>query len=54
MRDLSERFVMEKNRVYGEDSWVILFCDNLSAHVDQEVKTIFSNDHVLPLCFPST
>ena len=47
MRDLSERFVMEKNRVYGEDSWVILFCKNLSAHVDQKMNTIFGYGKVL-------
>ena len=38
MRNLVERFIKEKNRVRGEDVWVILFCDNLSAHLDLEVK----------------
>ena len=52
MRNLAERFVMEKNRVHGEDVWVILFCDNLSAHLDQEVKTIFGNGKVVLFYLP--
>ena len=38
--------------MHGEDVWVILFCDNLSAHLDQEVKTIFGNGKVLLFYFP--
>ena len=41
MRNLAKIFVMEKNRVHGEDFWALMFCDNLSAHLDQDVKTIF-------------
>ena len=35
MRNLAERFVMEKNRVHGEDVWVLLFRDNLSLYLNQ-------------------
>ena len=31
---------------------MILFCDNLSAHLDQEVKTLFGNGKVLLFYFP--
>ena len=33
MRDLATRFVEKKNAKHGEDVWVLLFCDNLSAHL---------------------
>ena len=53
MRNLAERFVVVKNGVHGEDIWVLLFCDNLSAYLDQEVKTIFGNHgKVLLFYFP--
>ena len=53
MRNLAEIFAVEKNRVHGKDAWVILFYYNLSAHIDQEAKTIFVNDKVL-LFYPPT
>ena len=40
MRDLARRFYEHKVAVHGEDVWVILFCDNLSAHLDEKVKNI--------------
>jgi len=52
MRKLAERFVAEKNSKHGEDVWVILFCDNLRAHLDEEVKRIFGDSKVLLFYFP--
>ena len=50
MKDLAIRFVDHKKKVHGEDLWVILFCDNLSAHLDDDVREIFGNGKVF-LCF---
>ena len=50
MRYLSRRFFKHKVAVSGEDVWVILFCDNLSAHLDEELKKIFGERKVL-FCF---
>jgi len=50
MRQLAHRFVAHKKEVHGEDVWVLLFCDNLKAHLDQEVKQIFGDGKVL-LCY---
>ena len=52
MRDLATRFVEKKNAKHGEDVWVLLFCDNLSAHLDEEVKRTFGNAKVLLFYFP--
>ena len=52
MRQLAERFVKEKNNKHGEDVWVLLFCDNLKAHLDEEVKIIFGDAKVLLFYFP--
>ena len=52
MRQLAERFVTEKNNKHGEDVWVLLFCDNLKAHLDEEVKRIFGDAKVLLFYFP--
>ena len=41
MRDIDRRFVEHKNEVHDEGFWVIVFCDNLSAHLDPEAKQIF-------------
>lgn len=41
-----------KNIEHGEDVWVLLFCDNLNAHFDKEVKRIFGNANVLLFYFP--
>ena len=41
MRDIDRRFVEHKNEVHDEGFWVIMFCNNLSAHLDPEVKQIF-------------
>jgi hypothetical protein len=50
MRQLAHLFVAHKKEVHGEDVWVLLFCDNLKAHLDQEVKQIFGDGKVL-LCY---
>ena len=50
MKDITKKFVEHKIKVYGEDVWALLFCDNLSAHLDPDVKEIFGNGKVF-LCF---
>ena len=52
MRELAKRFVREKIIKHGEDVWVIMFCDNLNAHLDEEVKQIFGDGKVLLFYFP--
>ena len=42
MRDVAKRFVEYKHSKHGNDTCVILFCDNLSAHLDEQVKQFFS------------
>ena len=42
MRDISQKFVAHKNEVHGEGVWVIMFCDNLSAHLDHDAKQTYS------------
>jgi hypothetical protein len=49
MRKLAHSFVIHKNAAHGE-KWVILFCDNLRAHLDEEVREIFGTGKVF-LCF---
>ena len=50
MIDLSRHFFKGKVAVHGEDLWVILFCDNLSPYLDEEVNKIFGEIKVF-LCF---
>ena len=50
MEKLANKFVEHKNKVHGKNEWIILFCDNLRAHVASSVKTIFGENKVL-LCF---
>ena len=50
MKKLADKFVRMKNELHGPDEWVLLFCDNLRAHVATEVKQIFGDNKVL-LCF---
>ena len=38
MRNLAIRFVELKTLKHDANTWVILFCDNLSAHLDEEVR----------------
>ena len=35
--------------MHGEDVWVLIFCDNLSAHLDQDVNKYL----VMARCFSS-
>ena len=37
-RDFAEKFVEHKKGKHGENIWVLLFCDNLSAHLDDQMK----------------
>ena len=46
IRNISQKFVSHKNEVHGEGFWVIMFCDNLSAHLDPEAKQIFGSNKV--------
>ena len=50
MLELAKKFVRKKNEVHGKDKWVLLYCDNLKAHVAPDVKRIFGDNKVL-LCF---
>ena len=52
MIKLATKFVAEKQRVHG-DEWVVLFADNLSAHLNPEVKRIFGESRVLVIYFPT-
>ena len=52
MKKLAKTFVQKKNEKHGDDVWVILFCDNLGAHLDAEVKRIFGDGKVLLFYFP--
>ena len=52
MRELAKRFVREKIIKHDEDVWVIMFCDNLNAHLDEEMKQIFGDGKVLLFYFP--
>ena len=47
---MAEKIVEHKTEVHGQDTWVLFFCDNLSAHLDEEVKEIFGNRKVF-LCY---
>ena len=51
MIKLAAKFVEEKIRRHG-DEWIVLYADNLSAHLNPEVKQIFGNAHVLLIYFP--
>ena len=51
MLELASKFVREKKRRHGDD-WVVLYADNLSAHLAPQVKTIFGDNKVLIVYFP--
>ena len=38
---IAEIFVKHKVEVFGGDTWVILFCDNLKAHENDQVQNSF-------------
>ena len=46
------KFVAHKNEVHGERVWIITSCNNLSVHLDPEVKQIFGSNKVF-LCYLS-
>ena len=50
MIKLATKFVAEKMQRHG-DEWIVLFADNLSAHLNLEVKQIFGEGHVLVIYF---
>jgi hypothetical protein len=41
-----------KIQKYGEEVWLLLYCDNLSAHLNEDVKDIFRKGKVLLCYFP--
>ena len=41
MMNIVEIFVKHNVEVHGADIWVLLFCDNLKAHVNDQVRNIF-------------
>ena len=51
---VTQCIVREKIIKHGEDVWVIMFCDNLNAHLDEEVKQIFGDGKVLLFIFLQT
>ena len=51
MKKLADNFMQEKQEQHGDD-WVILYVNNLSAHLLPEVKQIFGDGYVLLLVFP--
>ena len=51
MVQIAKDFVEHVRRVHG-DLWVLLFCDNLNAHLNPEVKRIFYEGKVFILYFP--
>ena len=51
MVELAKKFVRKKALVHG-DEWVLLYADNLSAHLLPEVKRIFGDAKVLVIYFP--
>ena len=51
MVQLANKFVKEKKSRHG-DEWVVLFADNLSAHLLPQVKEIFGSNQVLCVYFP--
>ena len=44
---------MHKVSVHGEDVWVILFYDNLSAHLNEEIRNIFGEIKVFLCLLPA-
>lgn len=38
MMNILEIFVKLKVKVHGADTWVLLFCDNLKAHVNDQIQ----------------
>ena len=43
--------IPQKKNKHGADVWVLLLCDNLNAHLDEEVKRVFGDAKVF--CFIS-
>ena len=52
MMKIATKFVDRKNEKHGEDVWVLLFCDNLGAHVHDDVRRIFGDNKVFLCYFP--
>ena len=52
MEQIAQKFVCHKNKIHGKEEWVILFCDNLRAHVAHSVKSIFGENKILLCYFP--
>ena len=50
MKQLATKFVNFKTEKYGPDTWVLLYCNNLRAHLADDVKKIFGDSKVF-LCF---
>ena len=46
MRDIAAKFVRFKVQNYGANKQVLLYCDNLRAHLADNTKKIFSNAKV--------
>ena len=46
MMKVARKFVNCKNEKHGEDVWVLLFCDNLGAHVRDDIRKSFGDNKV--------
>ena len=51
MREIVKAFARKKKWRHG-GSWVVFFCDNLKANLDEEVKHIFGEGNVFVRYFP--
>ena len=50
MMKLAIKYFAEKQQKHG-DELIVLFADNLSAHLNAEVKLIFGEAHILVIYF---
>ena len=52
MKDIAAKFMRFKVQNYGADKWILLYCDNLRAHLAGDVKKIFSDAKVFLYYLP--
>ena len=50
MQDIAKKNVQYKEKVRGERTQVLLYCDNLKTHLDYDIKKIFGDAKIF-LCF---
>eukprot|EP00957_Ditylum_brightwellii_P114158 8703076-Ditylum_brightwellii.AAC.1 len=52
MKDIARKFIRHKIDFHEEGIWVILFCNNLVACIDDSVRQIFEDAQVFLCYFP--